>query len=190
MKRCPSATKSTPACSRWSTMRPALGRQGHPHRDQGHPPAHEPGQHMGRQMKAEREKRAVILEAEGFRRPPSSGPRARSRALVLEAEGDKKPRSATPRPVSACPCGGGATADGVAGDREGSSGRQLFRGAEIRRGLSEVRYVAQSEDADDADGVRSAIGSLAGIAELARDAFAQGKAAPPAPWGQRPPEAS
>ena len=34
---------------------------------------------MGRQMKAERDKRAQILEAEGRGRPRSSGPRARSR---------------------------------------------------------------------------------------------------------------
>jgi regulator of protease activity HflC (stomatin/prohibitin superfamily) len=42
---------------------------------------------MGRQMKAEREKRAVILEAEGMRQSDITRAEGRKAALVLEAEG-------------------------------------------------------------------------------------------------------
>ena len=46
---------------------------------------------MARQMKAEREKRANILEAEGLaRRRRSCAPRARSRRAILQAEGRKE----------------------------------------------------------------------------------------------------
>jgi regulator of protease activity HflC (stomatin/prohibitin superfamily) len=58
-------------------------------------------QAMGRQMKAEREKRAVVLEAEGQRSRRSSRPRARSSRRSSKQKGAVKPRSATPRRASA-----------------------------------------------------------------------------------------
>ena len=45
---------------------------------------------MGRQMKAEREKRAVILEAEGMRQSDITRAEGRKAALVLEAEGRRE----------------------------------------------------------------------------------------------------
>ena len=45
---------------------------------------------MGRQMKAEREKRAVILEAEGMRQADITRAEGRKAAVVLEAEGRKE----------------------------------------------------------------------------------------------------
>jgi regulator of protease activity HflC (stomatin/prohibitin superfamily) len=45
---------------------------------------------MGRQMKAEREKRAVILEAEGMRQSDITRAEGRKAAVVLEAEGRKE----------------------------------------------------------------------------------------------------
>ncbi len=45
---------------------------------------------MGRQMKAEREKRAVILEAEGMRQSDITRAEGKKQAVVLEAEGRKE----------------------------------------------------------------------------------------------------
>ena len=45
---------------------------------------------MGRQMKAEREKRAVILEAEGMRQADITRAEGRKAAVMLEAEGRKE----------------------------------------------------------------------------------------------------
>jgi regulator of protease activity HflC (stomatin/prohibitin superfamily) len=45
---------------------------------------------MGRQMKAEREKRAVILESEGMRQSDITRAEGRKAAVVLEAEGRKE----------------------------------------------------------------------------------------------------
>lgn len=45
---------------------------------------------MGRQMKAERDKRAAILEAEGFREAAIRRAEGEKRSLVLEAEGRKE----------------------------------------------------------------------------------------------------
>ena len=56
---------------------------------------------MTRQMKAEREKRAVILEARACGSRRSCEPRARSSRRILSAEGARKPRSARPRRASA-----------------------------------------------------------------------------------------
>ncbi len=69
----------------------ALGRQGQPHRDQGHRAAGRPGRtSMGRQMKAEREKRA---RGSGSRRPAPVGDPARrgpKQSQILEAEGRRE----------------------------------------------------------------------------------------------------
>lgn len=47
---------------------------------------------MARQMKAEREKRANILDAEGFRQAAILKAEGEKQALILEAEGQKKQR--------------------------------------------------------------------------------------------------
>ena len=58
-------------------------------------------QSMGRQMKAEREKRAEILQAEGLRQSAILKAEGQKQAQILEAEGRRRRRSATPRRVSA-----------------------------------------------------------------------------------------
>ena len=59
---------------------------------------------MTRQMKAEREKRASILESEGIARSPKScAPRARSRRRSCRPRASRKPLSARPRRASAPP---------------------------------------------------------------------------------------
>jgi len=56
---------------------------------------------MGRQMKAERDKRATILVAEGERQPKSCAPRARSRATSWPPRAAARPPTAMPKHASA-----------------------------------------------------------------------------------------
>jgi regulator of protease activity HflC (stomatin/prohibitin superfamily) len=58
---------------------------------------------MARQMKAEREKRAQVLEAEGSETPRSCAPRAPSSRRSCRPKASAKPPSATPRPASVWP---------------------------------------------------------------------------------------
>jgi regulator of protease activity HflC (stomatin/prohibitin superfamily) len=58
---------------------------------------------MARQMKAEREKRAVILEAEGTRQAEITCAEGRKAAVALEAESRREGPSAPRRPASAPP---------------------------------------------------------------------------------------
>ena len=58
---------------------------------------------MGRQMKAERVKRADILQAEGQRQSEILRAEGEKQGQILQAEGRAKPRSATPRRASARP---------------------------------------------------------------------------------------
>ena len=111
---------------------------------------------MARQMKAEREKRANILDAEGFRQAAILKAEGEKQAVVLAAEGNKEAafREAEARERLAA----GRSArhrDGVAGHRAGRrAGHQLLRRAEIRRGAEGVRRIAQPEGLHDADGIR------------------------------------
>ena len=74
-----------------------VGHQDHPRRDQGHQPAGQPVESMGRQMKAERNKRAQILAA----RVEISSEARSSRSSRPRAA--RKQPSATPRRASARP---------------------------------------------------------------------------------------
>ncbi len=98
---------------------------------------------MARQMMAEREKRAQILEAEGLKQ-----------AQVLEAEGRKE---AAFRDAEARERVGRGRSQGHAGrvrrHRQGRrAGAQLFRRAEIHRGAGKGRFGQQQQGRADADG--------------------------------------
>ncbi len=108
---------------------------------------------MARQMKAEREKRANILEAEGLRQ-----------AEILRAEGEKqgailsrrRPQgSGIPRSRSARASGRGRSQgdpDGVRGHfQRRRAGHQLLHRAEIRGSAGQVRRFAEPEADDPAD---------------------------------------
>src|SRR4030088_1775477 len=110
-------------------------------------------QAMGRQMKAEREKRAVILEAEGQRQ--MGDPQGRR----PEAVADPRSRGA---PGSGLPRRGGARTLGASrgqGHRDGERSRgprrycraQLLRRRKISQGVRPACTVAQPESADAAD---------------------------------------
>ena len=112
---------------------------------------------MARQMKAEREKRAVILEAEGVRQAEIL------RAEGAETGGHSRCRGPAGGSVPGCRSartrsrGGGARhRNGLEGHRRGQCpGDQLFRGAEIRRGARRHCQRPQPEGrADAARGLR------------------------------------
>ena len=113
---------------------------------------------MGRQMKAEREKRAVILEAEGMRQSDITRAEGRKAALVLEAEGRRDAAFRAAEAVERTAAGRG---DGDAGHQRGDRQRRRGRGelpdrGEIHRRAPRSRAIAQSEARDRADGIELA----------------------------------
>ena len=98
---------------------------------------------MGRQMMAERNKRAQILEAEGLKQ-----------SQILEAEGRKEAafRDAEARERSA-EAEATRHAGRLGGHRQGRrAGAQLLRGAEIHRGADQDRFGHKQQGRADADG--------------------------------------
>jgi regulator of protease activity HflC (stomatin/prohibitin superfamily) len=111
---------------------------------------------MGRQMKAERDKRANILDAEGFRQAAILKAEGEKQAAVLQAEGDKE--AAFREAEGARAPGPGRSArdgHGVAGDRAGRrAGDQLFRRPEVCRGAEGAGGGAEPEGVHAADRIR------------------------------------
>ena len=108
---------------------------------------------MGRQMKAEREKRAEILQAEGQRQSEILRAEGAKQSQILEAEGRREAafRDAEARERTA-EAEAKATEMVSAGDRARRyRGAQLFRRREISQGVRPARSIAQSEGADAAD---------------------------------------
>lgn len=128
---------------------------------------------MGRQMKAEREKRANILEAEGLRQSEILRAEGEKQSIMLDAEGRKE----------------AAFRDAEAREREAEAeARATFVVSEaIAKGdiqavnyFVALKYVESLKDMAAADNHKvifmpleasSVIGSLGGIAELAKDTF-------------------
>ena len=148
---------------------------------------------MARQMKAERDKRAIILDAEGQRQAEILKAEGAKQAAILEAEGRREAafRDAEAREREA-QAEARATDEVSRAIREGDT--QAINYFVAQRYVGALQAVASAPNGKlvlmplEAAGV---IGSIAGIAELAREALGgdeggNGNAGGrPRPWGRR-----
>ncbi len=129
---------------------------------------------MGRQMKAEREKRANILEAEGHRQAEILRAEGKKAALVLDAEGRKEAafRDAEARERQAQ---AEATATGLMSEAIAKGDKAAINYFIAEKYVRAIDALARSPNQKtfimplDMAGVA---GTLAGVAEVARGAFA------------------
>jgi regulator of protease activity HflC (stomatin/prohibitin superfamily) len=146
---------------------------------------------MARQMKAEREKRAVILEAEGVREASIKRAEGEKQAQILESEGRKeaafRDAEARERTAEAEAKATQMVAQSVQGT--GSQAVSYFLGQKYIEALAKMGTSNTSKLIFmplDAAGV---MGTVGGIMELVKDAQSSargGAAAPPAAGGQGP----
>ena len=148
-------------------------------------------QSMGRQMKAEREKRATILEAEGSRQSAILKAEGEKQAQVLEAEGRKEAafRDAEARERSA---EAEAKATQMVSDAISSGNVQAINYFVANNYIKALEAIATSPNQKllmlplDASSV---IGAIGGIAEIAKETFSGAPASQPARTTVRPPTA-
>ncbi|MGV8923551.1 MAG: SPFH domain-containing protein [Thermomonas sp.] len=144
---------------------------------------------MARQMKAEREKRANILEAEGFRQAAILKAEGEKQATILEAEGEREAafRAAEARERLA---EAEAKATQMVSDAISNGNVQAINYFVAQKYIEAFKELAQAPNQKfvlmpmESSGM---LGSLGGIAELAREAMDRkpggGIAMPPMPKG-------
>ncbi|MFA5123659.1 SPFH domain-containing protein [Zavarzinia sp.] len=142
-------------------------------------------QAMARQMKAEREKRAVILEAEGAREAAIKRAEGEKQAAVLEAEGRREAafRDAEARERSAEAEARATTmvSDAIKGG--GTDAVNYFLGQKYIEALTTIGSASNNKITFlplEATGI---IGAVAGIAELTRQGVGGPAPKPQKPWG-------
>src|SRR3954470_18834240 len=144
---------------------------------------------MGRQMKAEREKRAVILEAEGMRASAILKAEGEKQGAILSAEGTREAafRSAEARERAAQ---AEATATKLVSDAIEGGSSQAINYFIAQKYVEAIGMFARSPNAKTILFPMEAsalVGTLGGIGELAKEAF--GAAPPPKPDAPLPPPA-
>ena len=149
---------------------------------------------MARQMKAEREKRANILEAEGFRQAAILKAEGEKQSVILEAEGNREAafRAAEARERSA---EAEAKATELVSNAIANGNVQAINYFVAQKYIEAFKALAESSNQKfvllpmESAGI---LGSLSGIAELAKESLTKQQAVavrPPSP-PQRPPSPS
>jgi regulator of protease activity HflC (stomatin/prohibitin superfamily) len=136
---------------------------------------------MARQMKAERERRAVILEAEGHRQSAILRAEGEKQAAILEAEGEKeaafREAEARERLAEAEARATQMVSDAIAqGDVQAINyfiAQKYVQAFEKLATAPNQKFVLMPMEAT------GIIGSIAGVAELAKEALAKQQSAPP-----------
>ncbi len=128
---------------------------------------------MARQMKAEREKRAVILEAEGARQAAIARAEGEKRAAVLEAEGRKeaafRDAEARERLADAEAAATKAVSNAIAGGNVQAI--NYFVAQEYVRALGKFADSPNQKTLFIPLEASSVIGAIGGIGEIAKEAF-------------------
>ena len=144
---------------------------------------------MARQMKAEREKRANVLEAEGFRQAAILKADGEKQAAILEAEGKKeaayREAEARERLAEAEAKATTMVSDAIAGGDINAinyfvANKYVEALKEMARSPNQKMLILPMEST-------GILGSLAGIAEIAKNSFDKSKDSPPPPPAMRPP---
>jgi regulator of protease activity HflC (stomatin/prohibitin superfamily) len=138
---------------------------------------------MARQMKAEREKRANVLEAEGFRQAAVLKADGEKQAAILEAEGEKeaayREAEARERLAEAEAKATTMVSDAIAGGNINAI--NYFVANKYVEALKEMAHSPNQKMLILPFEATGILGSLAGITEIAKSAFEKSDSPPPPP---------
>ncbi len=143
---------------------------------------------MGRQMKAEREKRAQVLEAEGFKQAEILKAEGEKQAVILEAEGQREAayREAEARERQA---EAEAKATQVVSDAIGSGNSQAINYFVAQKYVDALGAIASAPNQKVIMmplEATSILGALGGIGEISKDLFGGGSPKGGSPAPKRP----
>jgi regulator of protease activity HflC (stomatin/prohibitin superfamily) len=143
---------------------------------------------MGRQMKAEREKRAEVLTAEGQRQSAILRAEGAKQSQILEAEGRREAafRDAEARERLAQAEAKATEVVSQAIARGDTQSLNYFVAQQYLKALTELAHSPNQKVLMLPIEATAVLGSLAGIGEIAKSAFGDGRGTPSAPPPGRP----